>query len=123
MKRPLLESTPEDLATWMAGQGHPRYRARQVFRWVLRHRAERFEGMSDLPKPLRQQLDEEWDVFGTRQDIQQVTADGTRKLLLRCQDDRRMECVLMTEGPRRTACVSTQVGCGMGCVFCASGLK
>src|SRR5262249_17290295 len=53
----------------------------------------------------------------------QRAADGTQKLLLRLPDDQLIECVLIPENERRTACISTQVGCGMGCVFCASGLN
>ena len=52
-----------------------------------------------------------------------VAPDGTDKLVLECHDGRRIECVLMAEESRRTVCLSTQVGCGIGCVFCASGLK
>ena len=62
-------------------------------------------------------------VFGTRVAYHGVAPDGTDKLVLECRDGRRIECVLMAEGSRRTVCLSTQVGCGMGCVFCASGLK
>ena len=69
------------------------------------------------------QLDAEWSVFGTRVAYHDVAPDGTDKLLVACRDGRRIECVLMAEGTRRTVCISTQVGCGMGCVFCASGLK
>ena len=79
--------------------------------------------MSDLPMGLRQQLDDEWTVFGTEVVAASVAPDGTDKLLLGCRDGRRIECVLMAEDDRRTVCISTQVGCGMGCVFCASGLK
>ena len=107
----------------MVERGHPAYRARQVLDWVIRRRAESFEPMSDLPKALRQQLDAEWTVFGTRVAYHDVAPDGTDKLVVECRDGRRIECVLMAEGPRRTVCISTQVGCGMGCVFCASGLK
>src|SRR5262249_35013872 len=53
----------------------------------------------------------------------QSASDGTHKLLLRLQDQRHIECVLIQEDERRSACISTQVGCGMGCVFCASGLN
>ena len=123
MKRPLLESSVEELKAWMTNRGHPGYHARQVFRWIFRHRAERFEAMSDLPRELRQQLDDEWTVFGTAVAHHSVGHDGTDKLLLECGDGRRVECVLMAEEDRRTVCISTQVGCGMGCVFCASGLK
>ena len=75
------------------------------------------------PQGLRRQLDEEWTVFATNVAQHHVAPDGTDKLLLECRDGRRIECVLMAEDDRRTVCISTQVGCGMGCVFCASGLK
>ncbi len=123
LKRPILEATGEELAAWMVERGHPKFHARQVLRWIFRQRAEQFETMSDLPKTLRLQLDEEWTVFGTSVVYHHVSPDGTDKLLLGCGDGRRIECVLMAEEGRRTVCISTQVGCGMGCVFCASGLK
>jgi 23S rRNA (adenine2503-C2)-methyltransferase len=107
----------------MIERGEPAYRARQVLDWVIRRRAESFEVMSDLPRSLRQRLDAEWTVLGTRVVYHDLAPDGTDKLVVACGDGRRIECVLMTEGPRRTVCLSTQVGCGMGCVFCASGLK
>jgi 23S rRNA (adenine2503-C2)-methyltransferase len=94
-----------------------------VFEWVVRRRAESFEPMSDIPIALRRQLEAEWTVFSTRVAYHGKSADGTDKLLLECRDERRIECVLMAEDQRRTVCISTQVGCGMGCVFCASGLK
>ncbi len=107
----------------MAEKGQRPFHARQVYHWVFERRAEGFEAMSDLPKTLRQTLDEEWSVFGTTVVHQDLAPDGTEKLLLGCLDGRKIECVLMAEDERRTVCVSTQVGCGMGCVFCASGLK
>jgi 23S rRNA (adenine2503-C2)-methyltransferase len=123
MKRPLLDATTGELEAWMEERGQKRFHARQVWRWVFQHRAERFEGMSDLARSLRQQLDDEWSVFGTEVVVHRVAPDGTDKLLLGCRDGRRIECVLMAEDDRRTVCISTQVGCGMGCVFCASGLN
>ena len=122
-KRPVLSATAQEWRSWMVERGYPAYRARQVLDWVIRRRAESFEGMSDLPKPLRHRLEAEWTAFGTRAAYHDVAPDGTEKLVVACRDGRRIECVLMAEGPRRTACISTQVGCGMGCVFCASGLK
>jgi 23S rRNA (adenine2503-C2)-methyltransferase len=123
MKRALLDATVEQLKAWLGERGHPGYRARQVLRWVFEGRAEGFEAMSDLPRGLRQELDEAWAVLATRPVHHHVAPDGTDKLLLECPDGRRIECVLLAEDDRRTVCVSTQVGCGMGCVFCASGLK
>jgi 23S rRNA (adenine2503-C2)-methyltransferase len=123
MKRPLFDATTGDLAAWMAERGFPGYHARQVERWAFDRRAEEFSRMSDLPKRLRAELEAEWMVFGTEVAYHHVAPDGTDKLLLSCRDGRRIECVSMAEGDRRTVCISTQVGCGMGCVFCASGLK
>ncbi len=107
----------------MAERGYPAYRAQQVLDWIVRRRAQSFELMSDVPKRLRQQLEQEWTVFGTHVAHHDIAPDGTDKLVLECHDGRRIECVLMAEESRRTVCLSTQVGCGIGCVFCASGLK
>lgn len=119
----MLEVTSRELAEWMVERGFPGFHARQVLRWVFERRGEQFDAMSDLPKRLREQLEAEWSVFGTQVAYHHVSPDGTDKLLLGCLDGRRLECVLMAEEDRRTVCISTQVGCGMGCVFCASGLK
>ena len=123
MKRPLLDASIEELVSWMAGRGHPAYRARQVLRWLFDRRGETFAAMSDLPRPLREELAADWSALGTQVAYRSLAPDGTEKLLLECGDGRRVECLLMTEEDRRTVCISTQVGCGMGCVFCASGLK
>jgi 23S rRNA (adenine2503-C2)-methyltransferase len=123
VKRPVLSASMEAWRTWMVEHGHPAYRARQVLDWIVHRRAESFEPMSDLPKSLRQQLDAEWTGFATRLAYHEVAPDGTAKLVLECHDGMRVECVLMAEGTRRTVCLSTQVGCGIGCIFCASGLK
>ncbi len=122
-RRFLLEATPEEWHAWMISQGHPGYRARQVLQWVIQRRAESFDGMTDVPRSLRSDLAARWSVLGTRVLFHGRSGEGTEKLLLECHDGRRVECVLMIEDPRRTVCISTQVGCGMGCVFCASGLK
>ena len=122
-KRSVLQVLPEELGSWMAGRGHRPYHASQVFRWIFERRAEAFGGMSDVPSRLREELEAEWSIFSTTVSRHLVAPDGTDKLLLECRDGRRIECVLMAEEDRRTVCVSTQVGCGMGCVFCASGLK
>jgi 23S rRNA (adenine2503-C2)-methyltransferase len=122
-KRPILSVSATEWRRWLVERGHPAYRGRQVLDWVIRRRVESFEPMSNLPKSLRQELDDEWLAFATRVAYHDVAPDGTDKLVLECHDGRRIECVLMAEESRRTVCVSTQVGCGIGCVFCASGLK
>src|SRR6516162_7565784 len=79
--------------------------------------------MSDLPKELRPALDEAFRVFSTTVEKHLVAADDTHKLLLKLHDGKHIESVLIQDDGRATACISTQVGCGMGCVFCASGLN
>jgi 23S rRNA (adenine2503-C2)-methyltransferase len=122
VRRPVLELSPDELLHWLAERGQPPMRARQVRRWLVAGRAESFEQMTDLPAGLRRALAEEFAPLGTRVERHLVAADGTHKLLLRLADDQLVECVLIPEHDRRTACISTQVGCGMGCVFCASGI-
>ena len=122
-RRPLLDVPTDELKAWLAERNQPPMRAKQIRRWVLQARATSFEQMTDLPKGLREELAEAFDLFGTRVDKHLESADGTHKLLLRLADDKLIECVLIQDAGRATACISTQVGCGMGCVFCASGLN
>lgn len=122
MPSSLLDAAFGEFHKWMQAAGLPHYRERQVWEWVFLHRAESFAAMSSLPKGLRSKLEEAWQIFGMRV-VESIPAnDGSRKFLFECSDGRRIESVLMFERIRRTLCVSTQVGCGMGCVFCASGL-
>ncbi|VTS07366.1 50s rrna methyltransferase : Probable dual-specificity RNA methyltransferase RlmN OS=Singulisphaera acidiphila (strain ATCC BAA-1392 / DSM 18658 / VKM B-2454 / MOB10) GN=rlmN PE=3 SV=1: Radical_SAM [Tuwongella immobilis] len=123
MKRAWLDQSDESLRAWFAERGEKPMRIRQVRQWLFQQRAESFAGMTDLPQKLREQLDAEFTIFGSVIDRHMIATDGTQKLVLRWQDGRRIECVMIPEGERRTACISTQVGCAMGCVFCASGLN
>jgi 23S rRNA (adenine2503-C2)-methyltransferase len=78
--------------------------------------------MTDLPRPVRRELAEAFDFWTTRVVRHQTSPDGTEKLLVGLRGGGSVECVLLRDGERRTVCVSSQVGCAMGCVFCASGL-
>ena len=118
---PILEQTPAQLATWLGARGYPTYRAKQVFEWIFLKRAADFAEMTNLPKGLREELANYFSVFTATTDHQQ-SSDGTEKLLVKLADGGRIECVLLRDGPRRSICISSQVGCAMGCVFCASGL-
>lgn len=100
----------------------PAYRAKQILQWVYQRRADSFAAMTDLPKELRGKLDSEFSLFSAKTVVHQVADDGTEKLLVELADGGRIECVLLRDGPRRSVCISSQVGCAMGCVFCASGL-
>lgn len=121
--RGILAVPGEELLAWFASRGEPAYRVRQVRRWILQRRANSFEQMTDLPRGLRAELAEHFRVLDSSVEHAAETADGTTKLLVRLADARAVECVLMRTDDRRTVCVSTQVGCAMGCVFCASGLE
>jgi 23S rRNA (adenine2503-C2)-methyltransferase len=121
-RRGLLELKPEELSAWLTTHAQPAMRARQIRRWVFAGRATSFEQMTDLPRGLREQLAADFTPLATTVDRHLSSGDGTRKLLLRLGDGNVVECVLLPESDRRTACISTQVGCGMGCVFCASGI-
>jgi 23S rRNA (adenine2503-C2)-methyltransferase len=121
-RRALLELTPDDLLAWLHQQGQPAMRGKQLRRWVVAGRATSFDQMTDLPRSLRERLAEEFIPLGTAIERHLISCDGTHKLLLRLHDGQVIECVLLQEADRRTVCVSTQVGCGMGCVFCASGI-
>jgi 23S rRNA (adenine2503-C2)-methyltransferase len=121
--RGLLDLPQDELLAWLQAHGQPPMRARQIRRWIIAGRAESFEQMTDLPRDLRPALAVEFAALGTRIGHHATAADGTHKLVLRLHDGQAVECVLIQEDARRTACISTQVGCGMGCVFCASGLN
>lgn len=119
----LLEQTTEQLQAWLAQRDLPGYRAAQISRWLFQKRAADFDDMSDLPKPLRAALAGEFTILRGSIAAHQRAADGTEKLLIQWPDGHQIECVLIRERQRRTVCISTQVGCAMGCVFCASGLE
>ncbi len=121
-KRHLLDLRPAELADWLKQHNQPAFRARQIRRWLFAGRAASIEAMTDLPAALRQQLAAEFSLWSASVVKQLTTQDGTEKLLLGWPDGHRIECVLLREGLRRSICISTQVGCAMGCVFCASGL-
>ena len=121
-KPSILDESIASMATWLQDRSLPKYRAKQILGWVYQRRAESFEAMTDLPKGLRSELDAAFDFYRTKTIATQNSEDGTQKLLLQLPDGGRIECVLLRDGPRRSICVSSQVGCAMGCVFCASGL-
>ena len=121
--RHLLEQTPEKLRAWFARHGLPGYRAGQVWQWVFEKRAAAFDEMTDLPRPVRRRLADEFEIFTSRIAARQKAEDGTEKLLLEWGDGEQIECVLLRDDRQHcTICISTQVGCAMGCAFCASGL-
>lgn len=130
---------PEEWRPYLTERGEPAFRADQVFRWIHAQGVFEPEQMSNLSRNLRAQLAESGLACPLTEVSARRSSDGTRKLLLRLHDGLAIECVLIPQGPldeeeedddesgefvthkALTLCVSTQVGCAMGCVFCASG--
>ncbi|MDR3342085.1 MAG: 23S rRNA (adenine(2503)-C(2))-methyltransferase RlmN [Treponema sp.] len=99
----------------------PAYRARQVFKW-LAGGVRSFDAMTNLSRALREALDARFSCYSSVISAQFPDPDGTVKLQITLQDDKRIEAVILADAlQRRTACLSTQVGCPMGCVFCKTG--
>ncbi len=119
----LLGASLTDLEQWLIAQGRERYRAGQILDWIYRRDADAFDGMTNLSKELRTWLDANAAIFRSRLAHESVASDGTRKLLLAWPDGAAVETVWIPEERRHTACVSSQVGCPVGCKFCASGLN
>jgi 23S rRNA (adenine2503-C2)-methyltransferase len=118
----LLNATDEYLIPWFKERGQGAYRVGQLRHWLFAQRARDFSQMTDLPHGLREELARDFTLWSTQIARHTQAEDGTEKLLLTLADSGQVECVLLRDEVRRTICISTQVGCGMGCVFCASGL-
>lgn len=118
----LRSMTPEELASVLKEQGEPAFRAKQVFRWLNRG-ARDLDEMTDLPRSLRDKLRETCLIYAPTVERKQVSQlDGTIKYLWRLADGNCIETVLMGYKHGNTVCISSQVGCRMGCAFCASTL-
>jgi 23S rRNA (adenine2503-C2)-methyltransferase len=123
--------TPETLGERLVADGHPRYRAGQIFEWLYPRRAETPEAMTNLPANLRAWLAANYDSEATSLVQRKASSDVTQKILQRLRDGSLIETVIIRapmegvgqEKSRRTICISTQVGCAYGCKFCASGLE
>jgi 23S rRNA (adenine2503-C2)-methyltransferase len=122
-RRYLLGTPLDTFAAWCDEHDLPAYRAKQVYEWVYARGADSFETMTNVSKPLRAMLAEHWSIYTSVVAARQESSDGTIKLLLQWPDSATSECVLIPDEKRRTACISSQVGCPVGCAFCASGLN
>ena len=118
----LLDMTESELAAEVEDLGEPPYRARQIAAWVWNKQAASFAEMTDLPAELRPRLEAHLRILTARVAQCRRAPDGTAKLLLDLHDGERIEAVGIPHRRRLTACLSTQVGCAMGCTFCATGL-
>lgn len=120
--RSVYDLSYEEWIEYVEELGWKKFRAKQIFQWLYRKRVSSFQEMTDLSEETRERLNQDFS-FTTVELVQkQVSSDGTRKYLLKLHDDSLIECVLMIYDYGKTLCVTSQVGCNMGCTFCASGL-
>jgi 23S rRNA (adenine2503-C2)-methyltransferase len=114
--------TREELQKCLLGFNLPKYRIEQIYQWIYQKQACHWEEMTDLPKSLRQTFLEKGVSLGCLSLVAQTEAsDGAVKYLFELGDQHRVESVYLPETDRNTVCFSTQVGCGIGCLFCATG--
>lgn len=129
-KPALTGETLDSLTSRLVEHGEPAFRARQILDWLYKKRVRSWAAMTNLGKPLREWLASQYDLVPARFVVARAARDVTDKLLLELSDGSLIETVIIRapqEGvgiahSRRTICISTQVGCAMGCAFCASGL-
>jgi len=117
----LAELELHELEAQLAERGHPPFRARQIFRWIWKGGVADIALMTDLSRPLREQLAAEFRIHTPRTARRDVSEDGTQKFVLALEDDKQIESVFIPDTPAQTFCISTQVGCAMGCAFCLTG--
>ena len=124
MEKTDLKSLPMDqLEQWVLEHGEKKFRAKQLYQWMHVKLADSVEQMSNLPAKLREQISENSTFTVLKQVTMQESAiDGTRKYLFELEDHNMVESVLMRYKHGNSVCISSQVGCRMGCRFCASTL-
>lgn len=121
----LLDLPPAEararLSAWVEARGLPRFRTDQLMRRLWMQPAAAWAQATELPAALRHELDAELPLPRLSAEVTELSRDGTRKFLWRLADGEAVESVLIPSGTRRTLCVSSQAGCALGCVFCATG--
>lgn len=112
----------EELRAIAEGMGERPYRGDQIFKWIYRRNAVDFHSMTDLGKSFRERLSDSYRIDLPRPITKKTSLDGTKKYLLALEDGNLIEAILIPANDHYTVCVSTQVGCRMGCTFCATAL-
>lgn len=119
----IYDFTMNELEDRLITKGYKKFNARQVFEWVYKKKVSKFEDMSNLSKKLREYLINNYEFSKLRVAEHQVSSDGTEKFLFELEDSNLIETVLMRHDYGNSVCVTTQLGCNIGCSFCASGLQ
>lgn len=120
-KQDILSLTPLQMQEVIKAANQPQYRAKQTWGWLHKNHVQNFDDMANIPKLLRQELDAKFHIATVNARKKLISSnDGTKKYLFALHDGTLIESVLMEYHHGNTVCISTQVGCKMGCVFCAS---
>lgn len=122
MKPWIYDLTYQQLEEWLQGEGEPKYRAQQIYEWLYVKRILDFSEMSNLSKALRAKLEHNFQIGQLPILTKQESNDGTIKFLFQLSDGHAIETVIMRHEYGNSICVTTQVGCRIGCTFCASTL-
>lgn len=117
-KNDIKEFSQKHLADWLKQHGIEAYRAGQIFKWVYLRQADTFSEMTDLSKNVRDLLEKHYTIDRLEKSNIETSSDGTKKYLFQLEDGEHTECVLIPGKDRYTLCISSQVGCAMGCRFC-----
>ncbi len=120
-KKDLKNFTLAGLEAYISGLGKERFRAKQIFKWLYQMDATGFSQMTNVSKEFRSALEESAVISNLEPEVVEASQDGTRKYLFRLEDGAAVESVLIPDEGRNTLCISSQVGCAMGCAFCLTG--
>lgn len=122
MKKSIYGLTFEQLTAWLIDNGQRKFRAEQIWDWLYKKRVTQFSDMKNINTDCIELMEEHYVIQSLEQAVKQESEDGTIKFLFKMQDGNLIETVLMTFPYGHSVCVTTQVGCNIGCSFCASGL-
>ena len=121
--RNIFDYKIKELQVELVKNGYKKFNARQIYEWLYKKRVFNFNEMSNLSKKLREYLSLNYDFSDLNVSSHQVSVDGTEKFLFELADGNLIETVLMRHNYGNSVCVTTQLGCNIGCTFCASGLQ
>src|SRR5699024_11371736 len=122
MKQSIYDVTLQQLTDWLVEHGEQKFRAKQIWDWLYKKRVNEFTEMHNLNKTAIELLEEHFVIHSMEEELRQESTDGTVKFLFKLHDGQLIETVLMTHHYGLSVCVTTQVGCNIGCSFCASGI-
>jgi 23S rRNA (adenine2503-C2)-methyltransferase len=120
-KEDILGKTIHDIDAIMKAVELPGYAAHQLAEWLYKRKAASFDEMTNLSKASREKLNISYFIGLSKPEKEQISSDGTKKYLFKVNQDKFIESVYIPETDRSTLCISTQVGCKMGCIFCMTG--